>query len=307
MPGYIMTQFVIGIIPALLLLLALFSFMSLAEELEDVGKGGFTLADALMVVFLTTPKRIVELLPVSTLLREAGFAYRNSEVWSRSSLAIRCAPSRDACRSSGPTTNWPRAGSASARQWWPRVSPPRRRRSDELLTDGEVSNTDAVISLVSRNAAHARVFTFGIAQGGCGGAHVAQGQTALERQLRCIAAGQRLPSQDHGLRIFAQVPVQRGQVAQSVDRENLVAHLTKEGECSFKRFVGSGVIATVSHCQAGFAETQGFQPGIACLPAQGHPFLSSGPCTGIVAEPAMDVGLTPAEVRCGERVIHQVG
>jgi lipopolysaccharide export system permease protein len=65
---YIMTQFVIGIIPALLLLLALFSFMSLANELEDVGKGGFTLPDALMVVFLTTPKRIVELLPVSTLL-----------------------------------------------------------------------------------------------------------------------------------------------------------------------------------------------------------------------------------------------
>lgn len=65
---YIMTQFVIGIIPALLLLLALFSFMSLASELEDVGKGSFTLPDALMVVFLTTPKRIVELLPVSTLL-----------------------------------------------------------------------------------------------------------------------------------------------------------------------------------------------------------------------------------------------
>ena len=65
---YIMTQFVAGIIPALLLLLALFSFMALAEELEDVGKGSFTLADALMVVFLTSPKRIVELLPVTTLL-----------------------------------------------------------------------------------------------------------------------------------------------------------------------------------------------------------------------------------------------
>jgi len=63
-----MTQFVAGIIPALLLLLALFSFMALAEELEDIGKGSFTLADALMVVFLTTPKRIVELLPVTTLL-----------------------------------------------------------------------------------------------------------------------------------------------------------------------------------------------------------------------------------------------
>ena len=65
---YIMTQFVTGIIPALFLLLALFSFMTLAEELEDVGKGSFTLADALWVVFLTSPKRIVELLPVTTLL-----------------------------------------------------------------------------------------------------------------------------------------------------------------------------------------------------------------------------------------------
>jgi lipopolysaccharide export system permease protein len=65
---YIMTQFVTGIIPAVLLLVALFSFMTLAEELEDVGKGSFTLPDALMVVFLTSPKRIVELLPISTLL-----------------------------------------------------------------------------------------------------------------------------------------------------------------------------------------------------------------------------------------------
>src|SRR5210317_2563988 len=63
-----MQRFLIGIIPALLLLLALFSFMALAEELEDVGKGSFTLPDALMVVFLTTPKRIVELLPVTALL-----------------------------------------------------------------------------------------------------------------------------------------------------------------------------------------------------------------------------------------------
>jgi lipopolysaccharide export system permease protein len=42
--------------------------MTLAEELEDVGTGGFTLPDALLVVALTTPKRIVELLPVTALL-----------------------------------------------------------------------------------------------------------------------------------------------------------------------------------------------------------------------------------------------
>ena len=65
---YIMQRFLAGIFPALLLLLALFSFIALAEELEDIGKGSFTLADALMVVFLTTPKRLVELLPVTALL-----------------------------------------------------------------------------------------------------------------------------------------------------------------------------------------------------------------------------------------------
>ena len=65
---YIMQQFLIGILPVLLLLIALFSFMALAEELEEVGRGDFTLTDALMVVFLTTPKRIVELLPVTALL-----------------------------------------------------------------------------------------------------------------------------------------------------------------------------------------------------------------------------------------------
>jgi len=65
---YIMQQFLAGVIPTLLLLLTLFSFMALAEELEDVGKGSFMLPDALMVVFLTTAKRTVELLPVTALL-----------------------------------------------------------------------------------------------------------------------------------------------------------------------------------------------------------------------------------------------
>lgn len=65
---YIMQQFLTGLLPVMLLLLALFSFMELAEELEEVGTGDFTLPDALMVVFLTTPKRIVDLLPVTALL-----------------------------------------------------------------------------------------------------------------------------------------------------------------------------------------------------------------------------------------------
>lgn len=47
---YIMGHFVKGVLPVLLLLLALFSFLTLAEELEDVGKGNFTQLDAFLVV-----------------------------------------------------------------------------------------------------------------------------------------------------------------------------------------------------------------------------------------------------------------
>lgn len=53
---------------ALALLLVLFSFLDHAEALEDVGKGMFTTADAVSVTLLTTPSRIVDLLPVCTLL-----------------------------------------------------------------------------------------------------------------------------------------------------------------------------------------------------------------------------------------------
>ncbi len=52
----------------LAVLTVLFSFLGLTEELEDVGKGAFTTADALSVIVLTTPARLLELLPVSTLL-----------------------------------------------------------------------------------------------------------------------------------------------------------------------------------------------------------------------------------------------
>jgi lipopolysaccharide export system permease protein len=65
---YITTSFVGGCIPVLLLLLSLFSFLALAEELEDVGKGAYELADALLVVVYTLPARIVDLLPVTVLL-----------------------------------------------------------------------------------------------------------------------------------------------------------------------------------------------------------------------------------------------
>jgi lipopolysaccharide export system permease protein len=65
---YIMSHFVKGLLPVLLLLLALFSFLTLADELEEVGKGTFTLVDAFQVVLYTLPRLIVDLLPVTALL-----------------------------------------------------------------------------------------------------------------------------------------------------------------------------------------------------------------------------------------------
>jgi lipopolysaccharide export system permease protein len=65
---YLSQRFLAGLALTLLLLLSLFSLIALAEELEDVGQGAFTLPDALWIMVLTTPKRIVDLLPVSALL-----------------------------------------------------------------------------------------------------------------------------------------------------------------------------------------------------------------------------------------------
>jgi lipopolysaccharide export system permease protein len=65
---YIARNFLMGMVPVLLLLLVLFSFMALAGELEEVGNGLFTLFDAFLVVAYTAPRRIVDLLPVTTLL-----------------------------------------------------------------------------------------------------------------------------------------------------------------------------------------------------------------------------------------------
>lgn len=52
----------------LAVLLVLFGFITLVDELDDVGTGSYTSADAVAVTLLTTPRRAVELLPVSVLL-----------------------------------------------------------------------------------------------------------------------------------------------------------------------------------------------------------------------------------------------
>jgi lipopolysaccharide export system permease protein len=65
---YLALNYLKGMIPVMLLLLALFSLIALTEELEEVGKGSFRQIDAFMVILYTSPRRIVDLMPVTALL-----------------------------------------------------------------------------------------------------------------------------------------------------------------------------------------------------------------------------------------------
>ena len=65
---YLSASFLAGCMPVLLLLLTLFSFLGLSEELQDVGEGSYELMDALLVVAYGLPVLAVELLPVTLLL-----------------------------------------------------------------------------------------------------------------------------------------------------------------------------------------------------------------------------------------------
>ena len=50
------------------ILLVLFSFLELVSQLDDVGKGNFRVYDALVYIGLTMPRRMLDLMPISTLL-----------------------------------------------------------------------------------------------------------------------------------------------------------------------------------------------------------------------------------------------
>jgi len=57
-----------GYLLVLLVLLTVFSFLTLVDEMENIGKGRFRLWDAGVAVGLMVPRHIVELLPVTALL-----------------------------------------------------------------------------------------------------------------------------------------------------------------------------------------------------------------------------------------------
>lgn len=65
---YIAANYLKGMVPVMLLLLALFSLLALADELEQVGEGTFRQIDAFLVVLYTAPRRMVDLMPVTALL-----------------------------------------------------------------------------------------------------------------------------------------------------------------------------------------------------------------------------------------------
>ena len=65
---YIFRSLLRGGAPVVLLLLGLFGFLELAEQLEDIGKGTFSTNDALRVAALHLPRIVIDLLPVVCLL-----------------------------------------------------------------------------------------------------------------------------------------------------------------------------------------------------------------------------------------------
>ncbi|NOX70531.1 MAG: LPS export ABC transporter permease LptG [Gammaproteobacteria bacterium] len=65
---FIARNFLSGASIVLMILLSLFAFLTLAEALEDVGKGMFTTFDALTIVGYSLPRLMLDLLPVTALL-----------------------------------------------------------------------------------------------------------------------------------------------------------------------------------------------------------------------------------------------
>lgn len=65
---YVGSAVVRGCVLVTIALLAAFTILALVEELDDVGKGRYRITDALTFVALTTPRRLLDLLPMAALL-----------------------------------------------------------------------------------------------------------------------------------------------------------------------------------------------------------------------------------------------
>ncbi len=65
---YIAIHVLKGWLLIMLVVIVLFSFLELANQLDDVGDGDYTISDAFLFVLLTIPKRITMLAPVSAMV-----------------------------------------------------------------------------------------------------------------------------------------------------------------------------------------------------------------------------------------------
>jgi lipopolysaccharide export system permease protein len=65
---YIGSSFLRSFALIVIILVVLFSFLELMSELDDVGKGNYQLLDVFFFIGLTLPRRMLDLMPISTLL-----------------------------------------------------------------------------------------------------------------------------------------------------------------------------------------------------------------------------------------------
>ena len=81
--NYLMQRISVGLLIAAAVLLPLFCFFDLIEEMEDVGEGFYRLQDAFFIVLMLLPKRLIQLLPFIALIGNVialGLLALNSEI-----------------------------------------------------------------------------------------------------------------------------------------------------------------------------------------------------------------------------------
>ena len=92
---YLVTRILIGLTLAAIVLMSLFSFLDLVNQLDNVGKEFYTVADAFMYVGLTMPRRFIQLSPFIALMGNViglGILAMNLEIISMRASGI--APSQ---------------------------------------------------------------------------------------------------------------------------------------------------------------------------------------------------------------------
>ena len=123
-------------------LVAVFTIFAFVEELEDLGKGRYRLKDAALFILLTTPRRVIDLAPVTALL--ASLTALGALASGRELVAMQAAgrvapadrlgraPTRAAVRASSPSrsaSSWRRRSIGPPTSDGPRRCRPRSRSS----------------------------------------------------------------------------------------------------------------------------------------------------------------------------------